>query len=288
MRPFALLAAFVLVLGAAAAPAASLTIESVDIPSLAAGPRDRPPPPLLPGILYMPPAATPIAAMIVAVSSGCVVQAREPYYARALAREGIAGLVLDSCAPRGVASTVDDQTRLTGWEVEQDAWAALAFLARDPRIDPARIGVMGVSKGGGAALGTALLVRRRWLGDRRPDVAFAAHVPIVPGCTARHRDARTTGAPILFMLGGADDYAPAAACLPYAEAIRAAGNGRVDVKLYEGAHHGWEVQGDAPRLLPRAENYSRCGTIVEDDGAHTAVATGERIAPRAFFAWARQ
>jgi dienelactone hydrolase len=248
------------------------------------------PPPTIPGRLFLPDLARgPAPAMIIVVSSGCVVEAREPAYARELARRGIAGLVVDSCTPRGVRSTVDDQSRMTGWEVENDAWAALIALAKDPRIDRRRIGVMGVSKGGGVALDTAFIARRRWQGARVPsDLAFAAHVPVVPGCGVHQRDARTTGAPIFFMLGGADDYTPAPACIRVADELRAAGNARVEVKVYEGAHHGWERIGDAPLLVANAENYSRCLGFVEDDGSVTVEGdAGPRIYPGQYLAWAK-
>src|SRR6476469_3270542 len=144
---------------------------------------------------------------------------------------------------------------MSAWAVENDAWAALAFLARDPRIDAKRIGIMGVSKGGSVSLDTALLVRRRWQGSRIPaDLSFAVHVPIVPGCSARHRSLATTGAPMLFMLGADDDYTTAAPCEALAAAMREAGNARIEVVTFAGAHHGWEVLG-APRLLAHAQNY---------------------------------
>ncbi|MCZ7655921.1 MAG: hypothetical protein M5R42_19135 [Rhodocyclaceae bacterium] len=61
-------------------------------------------------------------------------------------------LVIDSFGPRGVMSTADDQTRVTTTQMLQDAYGALVFLADDKRIDSARIGVMGFSKGGTVAL----------------------------------------------------------------------------------------------------------------------------------------
>jgi dienelactone hydrolase len=278
--------------GAAPSPApgasdAGVVEERVAIPPL--GPmRGYQPPANIPARLVLPAArGERVPAMVIVVSSGCVVEAREPYYAHALADAGIAGLVVDSCTPRGVRTTVDDQTRMTSWEVENDAWAALVWLANDARIDRARIGIMGVSKGGTVSMNTALLVRRRWQRARVPaELAFAAHVPIVPGCSSMHRNAATTGAPMLFMLGGADDYTTAAACAPVVEALRAAGNTRVESVTFEGAHHGWEVIGE-PRLLARAENYSRCRAIEEDDGSFV-VDGGERIAADAFVPWARR
>ena len=45
--------------------------------------------------------------------------------------------------------------RLTGAERIPDAYGALAFLARHPRIDPGQVMLMGFSHGGIATLGSA-------------------------------------------------------------------------------------------------------------------------------------
>ena len=76
-------------------------------------------------------------------------------------------------------------------------------------IDPQRIGVMGVSKGGGATLNTAIAVRQRW--RRGFDHLFDLHVAICPGATAQHRDPATHGRPIYFMLAGTRRLHPGAA-----------------------------------------------------------------------------
>src|SRR5438132_1338446 len=100
-------------------------------------------------------------------------------------------------------------------QMEGDAFAALARLRADRRIDPARIGVMGVSKGGGATLNTAIAVRQRWR-NGFPHL-FDLHVAICPGATAQHRDPTTQGRPMFFMLAGRDDYTPAPLAVEYAE-----------------------------------------------------------------------
>ena len=50
--------------------------------------------------------------------------------------------------------------------------------------------------------------------------------------------------------------------------MEAAGNPNVSVKIYKGAHHGWEQTG-AVSYLAKAENYSKCKAYYEDDGAMT-------------------
>jgi len=169
--------------------------------------------------------------------------------------------------------------------MEGDAFAALALLRADPRIDPERIGVMGVSKGGGAALATAIAVRQRWRGGF-PHL-FDLHVAICPGATAQHRDPATHGRPIYFMLAGRDDYTPAALAVGYAERMRAAGNRRIKVKVFSGAHHGWESIGPVFDIRD-AENWSCCTNFIEDDGTHFVVAAGRAMSEPDYQRWARQ
>src|ERR1700749_1969580 len=175
-------------------------------------------------------AASPFPCMVILTSSAGVQRHREHYYAQALNDAGVAAFIVDSFTGRGVRRTVSDQTLVSGAQMEGDAFAALALLRSDPRIDPARIGVMGVSKGGGATLNAAIAVRQRW--RRGFDQVFDPHVAICPGATAQHRDPTTNGRPIFFMLAGKDDYTPAPLAVEYAERMRAAGNGQIRVKIY--------------------------------------------------------
>src|SRR3954454_3795914 len=155
----------------------------------------------------------PFPCMVMLTSSAGVQRHREHYYAQALNDAGVAALIVDSFTGRGVRRTVADQTLVSAAQMEGDAFAALALLRSDRRVDPNRIGVMGVSKGGGATLATAIAVRQRW----RPGFAhlFDLHVAICPGATAQHRDPTTHDRPIYFMLAARDDYTPARLALDY-------------------------------------------------------------------------
>lgn len=240
----------------------------------------------LAGALHLPAErAGPVPALVLVTSSGGVQRHREGYYAAQLCARGIAALVIDSFGPRGVRSTVADQRLVSAWEMENDAFAALDLLRHDERIDPARIGIMGVSKGGIVAIASAIAVRRAWRGTG--GLAFALHVAIVPGCTVQHRDATTTGAPMLFQLAEHDDYTPAPLALAYARRIRDAGNPRVTVKLYAGAHHGWEAVGPL-YPLPRAENFSRCRALVENDGRYWVPQAGRHMSVEDYTEWSRR
>src|SRR6185436_14433724 len=121
------------------------------------------------GTLHLPMQANrPFPCMVILTSSAGVQRHREHYYAQALNDAGVAALIVNSFTGRGVSRTVADQSLVSAAQMEGDAFAALALLQADPRIDPSRIGVMGVSKGAGAALNTAIAVRRRWRGGFDP------------------------------------------------------------------------------------------------------------------------
>jgi len=237
------------------------------------------------GTLHAPMQADqPFPCMVILTSSAGVQRHREHYYAQALNDAGIAALIVDSFTGRGVRRTVADQTLVSAAQMEGDAFAALALLRADRRIDPGRIGVMGVSKGGGATLATAIAARQRWRAGF--DHLFDLHVAICPGATAQHRDPATHGRPIFFMLAGRDDYTPAPLAIDYAERMRAAGNRRVKVKVYSGAHHGWESLGPVFDIRD-AENWSCCKNFIENDGNHFVVAAGRAMPEPEYQAWAR-
>ncbi len=235
--------------------------------------------------LYLPANTdTPAPCMVILTSSAGVQRHREHYYAQVLTEAGAAALIVDSFTGRGVRRTVADQTLVSGAQMEGDAFAALALLRADPRLDPGRIGIMGVSKGGVATLNSAIAVRPRWRGGF-PHL-FDLHVALCPGATAQHRDPTTHGRPIFFMLAARDDYTPAPLAVEYAERMRAAGNCAIKVKVYGSAHHGWESIGPVFDVKD-AENWSCCRNWIEDDGRHFVVGAGQTMTEPEYQAWAR-
>jgi dienelactone hydrolase len=280
-------ASFVLCLWAAPATAEGVRTEDVAFDTNVVSGTTAGTPVRLSAKLFTPVSPdAPMSAVVITPSSGGVKAEREIFYAQKLAEAGIAGLVVDSFRSRGLVNSVYDQTVLTAWATQNDAWAAFRWLVRDGRFRRDRIAVMGVSKGGIAALQPALNIRRRWSGIS--DLAFAAHVPIAPDCGFLNRSMETTGSPILFMLAELDDQVPAASCVNYAERLRAAGNLRIEIRVYEGAHHAWELIGDRPYFDVKAENYAKCRAWVEDDGTIVAAADGTRIPASEYSAWAKR
>jgi dienelactone hydrolase len=214
------------------------------------------------GELFLPPGADKVPALLIHHGSGGVSEARELRYAREIVKMGVATFVIDSFKPRGVTSTVKDQSTVTANDMLADEFAALRALASHARIDGKRVGVMGFSKGGTAALLAAhegRAARALPEGQR-----FALHVPFYPSCITQHYKPKSTGAPIYMLLGGADTYAGYRPCEDYAAALKAEG-ARVEVTTYPGAKHGFDST--QAYDLPEGENYSRCLFNQQPDGS---------------------
>lgn len=231
------------------------------------------------GTLTLPPNAGPgMPAMVIAHGSGGILPGREDAWAARLSGLGIATFVVDSFTPRGLTSTARDQSRLSTMANLADALAALRLLATHPRIDPGRIGVMGFSRGGQVALYSALEPLRRGMVDG--DLRFAAHVALYPSCSIPYRAEQVSRAPVLMLLGGADDYTPPAACRDYAAWF--AGKGvPIQVAAYEGAYHDFDIP-DAPRFLSALQSARGCKAEVEvESGTVRRLDTGEALREQA-------
>ena len=189
------------------------------------------------GTLQVPKkAAGPVPAMVIAHGSAGVAD-RESWWVDHLNDIGVAAFIVDSFTPRNIRDTATDQTQLSTAANVADALAALRLLATHPKLDRQRIGVMGFSKGGQVALYTALEPFRRAVIDEQ--TRFAAHVPLYPACNSWQVSEHVTGAPMLVLLGGRDDYTPPGPCQEYAQWFKSKGTD-VDVIVYANAYHGFD------------------------------------------------
>jgi dienelactone hydrolase len=119
-----------------------------------------------------------------------------------------------------------------------DAFGALGKLATHPRIDPARIAVMGFSKGAVAAIYSSNERFRIAYGPSNAE--FAAHIGLYTPCNVNYKqDDKVANKPLRFFHGIADDYVSIEPCRAYVKRLREAG---VDVTLteYPDAHHAYD------------------------------------------------
>ena len=160
-------------------------------------------------------------------------------YAELLQGLGLQVLVTDSLTPRGereLCTQPIGQRSITQQQRRHDVLGALQWLAAQPDVDSQRLGLIGWSHGGSAVLAASNL--------RHPAVAAAAVRPafavaFYPGCSADLARGYQGVAPLLMLIGEADDWTPAAPCQALAES---AGAPRPQLALYPGAYHAFDSQ----------------------------------------------
>jgi len=227
------------------------------------------------GILTVPPGADRVPAVVLA--HGCFgVSIAQRAWASTLLRFGIATLIVDSFRGRGIREICTGKQAANVASVLTDAFRALEYLAAQPRVDAARIAILGASYGGRTALWTANeRIRQRY---SRGNARFAAHLAFYPAnCYLTLADEAEVGdAPIRLFHGTADDWIPLAGCKAYVERLLRAGR-NVALLEYAGARHSFDVPGTASfKSLPQALNPTHCA-FVERDGKIVDAATGDEF-----------
>ena len=187
---------------------------------------------------------------------------READWAVRLAALGHPVLFPDSFGSRGVAEVCRGPEGAIRPESlrREDAHAAAAWAAAQPWAAGPAAGafVLGWSHGGSTALAAAHAPV--------PPGLIRAAVAFYPGCRRPGQPVPSwsPAVPVLMLLGEADEWTPPAPCR--ALAAGAAGEGRVTVVSYPGAHHGFD-QPDLPvrelaglAMAPREGGRARMGT----------------------------
>jgi dienelactone hydrolase len=192
--------------------------------------------------------------------------ARIDVWSRELNELGISTFALDGFTARGFSDLNPNQALLGRLNLILDIYRSLEILAKHPRVDPARIGLMGFSRGGQAALYASL--KRFHAMWNKSGIDFAAYVPFYPDCMTTFRsDTEVVDRPIRIFGGTPDDYNPIAACKPYVARLRAAGK---DIVLteYPNAPHSFDnpLGAQPPKVQPTFESVRNCKIQEEEDG----------------------
>ena len=191
----------------------------------------------LAAIFAVPKAATPMPVVVLLHDSGGL-NASHLQWAAVLDEMGVATLLIDSFAGRGITDTIVDQSLLSPLSMIVDAHAGLRHLAADRRVDPHKIAVMGFSRGSVASIYSATRRFSQVRGEGVPK--FVAHIGFYTPCNVQYRgDTDVSEAPLLFLHGDADDYVPVSWCRRYVERLRAAGAEATLVEL-KGARHKFD------------------------------------------------
>jgi dienelactone hydrolase len=254
VRRLALAAGFILACGAAqAATKSEVTIHSLFGDALQAA-------------LLKPDGAGPFPAVVMlhdCSGLGPRSSGAPGRWADELAEQGYVVLIPDSFTARGLPNGLctlraDQQRGITGETRAADAYGALAYLRTLPFVDGTRVGVMGGSHGGRSTLSSMVVPAtpaNRLAEAKR--TGFVAGIALYPSCAGPYggwstkRANGATGrvvsysgvytpiAPLLILIGEADDWTPAEDCRRLAQASRAAGH-PVEIKIYPGVHHSFD------------------------------------------------
>ncbi len=190
--------------------------------------------------------------------------ANEGYVAAELRKSGFATLTYDSFAARGTTGQTLSASPAYLIAGTADAYAALRWLANDPRIDADRIAIIGFSFGGEIAHMTAFASLRSALDPGL--LRFAAHVAFYPagsfGVIAG--PGAYTGSPVLMLLGDKDDNLPVAKMENYLAYARSAGHpAPIETVIYPGASHAWTVPSlVTPHFYPEYVSTKKCPLIL--------------------------
>ena len=195
------------------------------------------------GELHVPASSGKRLPAVMIVNSSPGFDGRSAFYAEALNRAGIATLELDFMQGRGMPASPRHHMA--------HVYETLQHLSADPRIDGARIGIMGFSWGGMIALLTSSAeLTRQYTGDR---LRFAAHLGIYPICW-RHELVLAaedryftpsvyqilTGRPVHILAGEKDDFDEPDSCDRFLTALPIAARRNLSLTMYPGATFGWD------------------------------------------------
>jgi len=168
---------------------------------------------------------------------------RGAFYAEALNRAGFATIEIDYMQGRGMPATPVHHL--------PHVFQTLQHLAAHPRVDPARIGIMGFSWGGILAVATSSeeLTQQYGSGGLR----FAAHLGLYPICWI-HRNVldgkskyfksgiyrHVTGRPVHILAGDKDDFNDPDSCQQFLAGLPAEVRPHFSLTVYPGATFAWD------------------------------------------------
>jgi len=193
-------------------------------------------------------------------------------HAQTLTKLGLAAFVLDPFGPRGITSTVTNQTLYSFAASAYDVLAALRVLAKHPRIDAARIGAQGHSRGGSAVLMAAserlaapVLGQEPRLRAVLAGYPWSGHQFLNP----------TVGRTIVHvMMGDRDGWCSPQQVQGHVQAIRLAG-GTATMRLFAGAAHSFDRGTGVTNIADAAVSPGAPTAYLADDGAFIHPISGE-------------
>ena len=186
-------------------------------------------------------------------------------WSKKLLKKGIAVMFLDNFSGRGVVNTYMDQSVASIWSMYIDAFMALEYLSKDPRVNIKKVGISGSSRGGM----TAIMAAEKRLRDAliSKDLYFAASQPRSPDCwsTGMFINPQPIKKTKVWLIHGlSDNHNLAVHCEDLAKKMQANG-GDVIIDLRKGWHHSF-LRAYPPEKDKGQTWYNCPGFFTDDDG----------------------
>lgn len=227
----------------------------------------------LTGQLFVPPGETRSPLIVMVPGSGNT----GPHHlaqASSLVDAGFATFIIDPFHGRGIRSTAADQAQLSWAASVHDVFSAVDAVVGDARIDRARIGLLGSSRGGFAVISAMMAqVATRNHGEGYTiNAAFAGY----PWCGLQFwRPRMLPGTSLEIFSGNRDDWVSVQQCQDLVHALSQNCGGAARIKLLDGAGHAFDRAGLVPTQLPEIPRTSRYPTVyMDDDGNFMDPGTG--------------
>jgi dienelactone hydrolase len=191
------------------------------------------------------------------------------FWSKELNASGISTFAIDGFTGRGIAATSTNQALLGRLNFVLDVYRSLEIVGKHPRVDPARIALMGFSRGGqGALYASEMRFHKMW---NKSGVDLAAYLPFYPDCSTTYEsDVEIANRPVRIFHGTPDDYNPVASCKPFVERLKAAGK---DVILteYPNAQHAFDNPLIAGSLVVAKDNQTVRNCRLREEAAGVIV-----------------
>ncbi len=210
--------------------------------------------------VFQPPGKGPFPAVIINHGSGGI-GSHHYDYAKRIVDSGMVAVIFDGFCPRGLKSTLGNQSSVSLVTSIADNYAILNALEKEPYIDSRNIGAMGTSRGGSTlVLAADERMRARFQTGK---TSFKSVAAVYPGCSTQLELKTPSSTRVLVQLGKQDTYFSPARCRKVIGAMKTAGFPVLTTEY--NAHHGWDA-GGPPTRLANEMSYGNCDMLVQSDG----------------------